>query len=153
MSDKIYSWTFEDNKNRWALWYTIALSLVIWLTIWWFFTQQYWMSFIVLLIAWLFYFVENNSEDTVEVQVKELWLNIAWVFYNFENIDSFWIVYKWEEPFLLRLNLNKKWLKNIDVKINSKIVNEVKSVLSDFIEETPKIELSFSEKFIKLLKL
>lgn len=153
MAENIYSWEFDDNKNRWSLWYIIALSFVIWISIWWFFTKQYWMSFIVLLIAWLVYFVENNSEDLVEVKITNLWVKIAWVFYDFTGIESFWIVYKWAEPVLLRLNLNKKWLKNIDVKIDSSIVKEIKDVLSDYIEETPKIELTFSEKMIKLLKL
>lgn len=153
MAENIYSWEFDDNKNRWSLWYIIALSFVIWISIWWFFTKQYWMSFIVLLIAWLVYFVENNSEDLVEVKITNLWVKIAWVFYDFTGIESFWIVYKWAEPVLLRLNLNKKWLRNIDVKIDSSIVKDVKDVLSNYIEETPKIELTFSEKMIKLLKL
>lgn len=153
MAENIYSWEFDDNKNRWSLWYIIALSFVIWISIWWFFTKQYWMSFIVLLIAWLVYFVDNNSEDLVEVTITNLWVKIAWVFYDFIGIESFWIVYKWDEPVLLRLNLNKKWLRNIDVKIDSTIVKDIKDVLSDYIEETPKIELTFSEKMIKLLKL
>jgi hypothetical protein len=153
MSENIYSWEFDDNKNRWTLWYIIALSFVIWISIWWFFTKQYWMSFIVLLIAWLVYFVENNSEDLVEVIITNLWVKIAWVFYDFTGIESFWIVYKWEDPILLRLNLNKKWLRNIDVKIDSTIVKDIKDVLLDYIKEIPKIELTFSEKMIKLLKL
>jgi hypothetical protein len=153
MSENIYSWEFDDNKNRWTLWYIIALSFVIWISIWWFFTKQYWMSFIVLLIAWLVYFVENNSEDLVEVIITNLWVKIAWVFYDFTGIESFWIVYKWEDPILLRLNLNKKWLRNIDVKIDSTIVKDIKNVLLDYIKEIPKIELTFSEKMIKLLKL
>jgi hypothetical protein len=153
MQENIYSWWFEDKRNRWALWYVIAMSIVIWLSIWWFFTKQYWMSFIVLLIAWLVYFVENNSSDYVEVKITNLWVNIAWMFYDFTSIGSFWIVYKWEDPILLRFNLNKKWLRNIDVKINNNIINDVKEVLLNYINEVPKIELTFSEKMIEHLKL
>lgn len=153
MSENIYSWEFEDNKNRSSLWYIIALSIVLWLSIWWFFTKQYWMSFIILLIAGLVYFVENNSEDVVEVSINELWVKIAWLFYDFKSIESFWIVYKWEEAILLRLNLNKRWIRNIDVKVDNNIVNDIKMTLWNYIEETPKIELSFSEKMIQLLKL
>ncbi len=153
MSEYLYSWEFDDNRNRWSLWYIIALSFVIWISIWWFFTAQYWMSFIILLIAWLAYFVENNSEDQVEVKITDLWIKIALTFYDFSGIDSWWIVYKWDEPVLLRLNLNKKWLKNIDVKVNTAIVSDIKNVLSNYIEETPKVELTLSEKMINLLKL
>lgn len=153
MSEILYEWSFEDKKNRWTLWYIIALSAVIWFSIWWFLTKQYGMSFIILLIAWLFYFVENNSEDTVKVKINDLWINIAWAFYDFKSIENYWIVYKWDSPILLRLNLNKKWIRYIDVKINSKLIHEIKSVLSDYLEETAKVELTVSEKFIKLLKL
>lgn len=153
MSDSLYSWEFDDNKNRWSLWYIIALSFVIWISIWWFFTAQYWMSFIVLLIAWLVYFVENNSEDQVEVKITDLWVKIAWTFYDFTGIDSWGLVYSGDEPILLRLNLNKKWLRSIDVKVNTNIISDIKNILSNYIEETPKIELSFSEKMTKLLKL
>ena len=76
MSKVIYEWEFDDNKNRWTLWYIIALSIVLWLSIWWFFTKQYWMSFIILLIAWLVYFVENNSSDEIKVEILDLWINV-----------------------------------------------------------------------------
>jgi len=153
MSETLYSWEFDDKKNRWSLWYIIALSFVIWISIWWFFTAQYWMSFIVLLIAWLVYFVENNSEDIVKVIITDLWISIAWSFYDYESIRSWWLVYVWSEPIILRLNLNKKWLRNIDVKIESWIISDIKNILLNYIEEIPKIELTFAEKMIKLLKL
>lgn len=153
MSEYIYKWTFEDKKDRGSMWYITALSIVIWLSIWWFFTKQYAMSFIVLLIAWLYYFVENNSEDNIEVQIQELWIIIAWVFYDYESIGSFWVIYNWSNPIMLRLNLIKKWLKSIDVIINIDNLPKIRSVLSSYLEETPKVELSLSEKFIKILKL
>ena len=153
MSENNFSWEFDDTKNRGSLWYIIALSIVIWLSIWWFFTKQYWMSFIILLIAWLVYFVENNSSNIIKVEITNLWIYIAWTFYDFSSLDSFVIVYKWEIPILLRLNLNKKWLRTIDVKIGNDIINDVKWILSDYVEEKPKIEFTFSEKVIQLLKL
>lgn len=152
MNEYIYSWEFDDKRDRWSLWYIITLSIVFWLSIWWFFTKQYWMSFIILLIAWLAYFAENNSDDQVKVGISNWGITIAWVIFSFSSIDSFQIVYKWENPILLRLNLNKKWIRNIDVKINNNI-NEIRNVLFEFIGEIDKIELTFSEKMIKILKL
>lgn len=153
MSEKIYTWEFDDKRNRWSLWYIIALSFVIWISIWWFFTKQYWLSFITLLISWLIYFVDNNSEDTIIVTITELWIKISWAFYDFTSVESFWVVYKWEEAILLRLNLKRKWLKNIDVKVNNDNISDIQNILLNYIEETPRIELTFSEKMIHLLKL
>lgn len=53
----------------------------------------------------------------------------------------------------LRLKINKKWIKIIDLNINNDIVKELKNILPNFIEEDPKWELSFIEKIIKILKL
>ena len=153
VSENLYTWKFNDKKNRGSLWYIIALSIVIWLSIWWFLTKQYWMSFIVLLIAWFGYFIENNSEDQVEVEIKELWIKIAWTFYDYSSIDSFWIVYKWENATLLRLNLNRRGLRHIDVKIDNNLASDLKNILTEYIESAGKINLSLSEKIIQLLKL
>jgi len=153
MSEYLYTWEFDDKKTRWSLWYIIALSFVIWFSIWWFFTKQYWMSFIILLLAGLVYFVDNNSSDSVEVKISNIWVNIAWVLYDYKNIKSFWIVYKWDEPLFLRLFLNRKWLKNIDVQINNNIIENVKNALTNNVLESEKIDLSPVEKIILLLKL
>lgn len=153
MSENIYTWEFDDVRDRWSMWYVIALSIVLGLSIWWIFTKQYWMSFIVLLLSGLVYFVDNNSEDTIQVKITEFWIMISSVFYDFTSIDSFWIVYKWEEPVFLRLNLNKKWLKNIDVKITNEITSDLKQILPNYIQETEKVEISFSEKMIERFKL
>lgn len=153
MSEYIYEWEFDDTKDRWTLWYVIALSVVIWLSIWWFFTKQYWMSFIVLLIAWLAYFVENNSEDIIKVQINNLWIKISETFYNYSHISSYAIIYRWEEAELLRLFLNKKWIKSIDVKINNNIVDNIRNAINNNLNEEAKIELTFLEKIIQILKL
>lgn len=153
MSNIIYNWKFEDNKNRGSLWYIIALSIVIWLSIWWFLTKQYWMSFIVLLIAWVTYFIENNSDDEIEVSINELWIKIWQSFYDFSKIDSYSFIYNWDNAIYLRLDLNKKWLRTLDLDINNSIALELKWVLGNYLTENPKWELKFSEKIISLLKL
>ena len=111
------------------------------------------MSFIVLLITWLVYFVENNSEDNIKVTVSDLWIKISEVFYDYTSIESFSTLYKWEIPVSIRFNLKKKWIKHINVKVNSEIISDVKGILADFIEESPNVELTFSEKMIEILKL
>jgi len=153
MSENIYSWEFNDKQNRSQMWYIIAISVVIWSTIWWFLTSQYWFSFIVLLIWWLYYFNENNSIDIVKVEITKIWIKINSLFYDYSSIENYSIVFNWENPFLLRLHLNKKGFRYIDVQINRENLENIKSILPDYIEETERVELTFSEKMIKKLKL
>ena len=153
MESLIYSWKFSSKKERWNLWYIIVLSIVIWLVIWWFLTKQYWMSFIILLITWLSYFVENNSEDIIKVSLTKLWIKVWKTFYDFGKIDSYTFLYSWENAVMLRLDLNKKWLRYIDLRVDNKITYELKNILPNFIRENPKQEMSFIDKIINLLKL
>ncbi len=151
--ETIYKWEFSDNKNRWKLWYTIAISAVIGLTIWWILTKQYWLSFIVILISWITFFIENNSEEIIKIEINELWIKVGWFFYDYSKIDKYSFIYNWEHAIILRLMLNKKWIKNIDLKVDNTICSELNHILPEYIEESEKSELTSSEKVINLLKL
>ena len=153
MSEIIYSWSFKGKKNRWSSWYIVAISIVIWLVVWWFLTEQYWMSFIVLLISWIAFFIENNSDDDVKVEITKLWIKLGEWFYDFSKIDSYSFIYSWENPIFIRLYLNKKWLRNVDLLLDENIVLDLKDILPEFLEENPKWELSLMEKIISILKL
>jgi len=153
MINYIYSWKFEDKKDRSQLWYIIALSIVIWLAIWWFLTKQYGMSFIVLLIAWLVFFVENNSEDEIEVKITDLWIYIWESFYDYSGIQAFSIWYLGDSAEIVRLFLNKKWIAVLDLKVNNNIIADIQNTLSQFIEDTGKVELTGTDKLIRFLKL
>lgn len=153
MSEYIYGFEFEDSKNRTNMWYVIALSVVIWITIWWFLTKQYGLSFIVLLISWLIYYVENNSEDIIKVYITEKWINIDKTFYDFSSIKSFCFVYNNEKAILLRLNLIKKWLKYLDLKIDDTNKQDIENILQNYLEQREKMTLDIWEKLWSFLKL
>jgi len=153
MVNILYSWKFEDKKNRSQLWYIIALSVVIWLTIWGFLTKQYWMSFIILLISGLVFFVENNSEDEIEVKISEQWLYIGTTFYEYTSISKYTIWYHNDSAELLRLHLNKKGVALLDLKISNSNLSSIQMYLNDYIEDGWKAEISGTDKLIKLLKL
>lgn len=149
----LYSWTFPDDKGRWQLWYIIVLSIIIWLVIWWFLTKQYWMSFIILLLSGLIFYIENNSEDIINVEINELWIKVSEYFYDYSKIDSYTFIYEWENAVILRLNLQKKWIKIIDLKIDNTVVLELKQILPNFLKENEKEDFSFTDKIIRMLKL
>lgn len=68
----LLEWKYEDIKDRSPLWYMIALSVAIGLVIWGFFTRQYGMSIVIMLLAGIIFFIENNADDNVDVTVSEL---------------------------------------------------------------------------------
>jgi len=149
----LYSWTFLDNKNRGTLWYTITFSIVIGLVIWGFFTKQYWMSFIVLLLSGLMFYIDNNSKDEMNVEITELGIKIWDSFYDYSKIKSYTFIYEWETAVILRLILSKKWIKILDVNIDNTVAAELKHILPQFIEENEQEDMSFTDKLIRMLKL
>lgn len=153
MSNIIYEWNFSDSKDRGKLWYIFAVSIILWLAIWWIFTKQYWLSFIVILIAWISFFIENNSSGSVDIKISDIWIKISDYFYDFSSITEYSFIYLWEEAVFLRLRLNKKGIKQIDLKIDNNIYSDLKNILPNFINEVKWWELTFTEKFINLLKL
>jgi hypothetical protein len=50
----------------------IALSVVIGLVVWGFMTKQYVMSFLIILITGISFFIENNSEENITVTLNQL---------------------------------------------------------------------------------
>ena len=151
-TEVLYSWNFSTKKNRWKFWYTIALALVIWIVIWWFIMKQYWLSFVVMIIAGIYLFIENNSEEKVDVKVSELWIFINTSFYEFTKIVWYSIIYDESEPILLRLYL-KTGIKILDLDINLEIAKNLKNILAKYLEENINWKLTFWDKIIRMLKL
>lgn len=149
----LYFWTFSDEKQRWALWWIIAISILIWIVIWWFFYWQYWLSIVIILAAWVLFYVENNSEKNINVEISTLWIKFWNEFYDYWKIENYSFIYNKENAIYLRLTLNKRWLRVVNLKIDNKVCEDLKTILPNFINEEKNTELSFSEKIINLLKL
>jgi len=153
MENILYSWEFSDEKNRWAFWYIIAISVVIWLVFWWVFTWQYWLSIIAILWAWVMFFIENNTSKEIKVEITSLWIKIWENFYDFWKIENYSFIYNKENAVFLRLILNKRWISLINLKIDNRICSDLKTILPNFVKEEKDWELSTSEKIINILKL
>lgn len=153
MENIIYSWNFSEQKNRWAFWYIIAISIVIWVVFWGILTWQYGLSIVMFLAAWVLFFIENNSSENVLVQLNSLWIQIGENFYDYTKIENFSIIYDKSNPIYCKLVLNKRWLKVINLKIDNKVWEDLKQILPNFIREEKNWELNFADKLIILLKL
>jgi len=112
------------------------------------------MSFVIIILVWLVFYVENNSEDIVPVNITDSWIKIENNFYAFSNISNYTIIYENENAIILRFSLDRKiWIQNIDIQIDNNIALDLRNILSNFIEENNKWELNFGEKLIRILKI
>lgn len=151
--EPLYAWNFSTDKQRSGLWYMIALSVVIGLVVWGFMTKQYVMSFLIILITGISFFIENNSEENITVTLNQLWIKINNSFYDYSKIASYTFIYDWEFAVILRLHLLNKWIKVVDLQVDNSITIDLKQILPNFVNEDEKAELSFTDKLIRWLKL
>ena len=153
MKELLYKWEFSDNKQRGSLWYVIAASIALWLIIWWFLTNQYGMSFIILLISGIYFFIENNSQDIIGIQVLPEWIQVESTLYDLGSIHEAKFVFYNENPYFLRLQLTRKGLKQIDIHINQKQYSDLQTILPQLFQLWESSKLTVTEKMIILLKL
>ena len=151
--EPLYSWNFSTDKQRSSLWYMIALSVVIGLVVWGFMTKQYVMSFLIILITGISFFIENNSEEMILLTLNQLGIKINNSFYDYSKIGSYTFIYDGENAVILRLHLLNKWIKVVDLQVDNSITIDLKQILPNFIREDEKAELSFTDKLIRWLKL
>lgn len=106
-----------------------------------------------MLLAGVAFFIENNSSDSVEIIISELWIQIGTKFYDFSKITSFSYLYDGSEVRVLRLKINKKTLPILDLDIDNSIAIPIKNILVNYIKEDEKWEFTMSDKIIHFLKL
>lgn len=154
MWEVLYSWRFSSKKERSAVWYMIALSVVIGIVIWGFITRQYGLSLVLLLAAWIVFYVENNSEDEVSVNITETGIQLADSFYDFSKINQYIFMTNGNQTVMVRFFINK-WRSNrfLDIDIDSQIAQDLKSILPNFLPEGQAQELSITDKIIHLFNL
>lgn len=127
--------------------------MVIGLSIWGFATNQYAMSFVIILLAWIYMYTENNTEDEIEVFITDLWVKVGEAFYEYKKIQNFNLIYDWDTASILRLKLKTKGVWVLDLDINNELASGISEVLPNFVEESENIEVTFVEKLIKFLNL
>ena len=153
MENILYDWTFSDKKERSSTWYIVFLSIMIGLVVWGFLTKQYGMSIVILLLSGVGYFIENNSEDTIQVAINDLGIRVWNDFYDYSKIKQFGFIYSGENAYYLRLHIMKAWINQLDLQVNNQIAADLRSILPNHIREAENSELSTIDKIIKLLKI
>ena len=111
------------------------------------------MSIVVMLISGFFFYIENNSEDHVQIDVTELGINVQDIFYDYSRIMWYSFIYDGNMSIYLRLQLKNKWIQYVNIRVDNQITTELRQILPNFIEEWNQQEVSYIEKIIHKLKL
>ena len=150
----MFSWIYNVKKNKWKLWYLIAIAIILAFALWGLIMGLYAMTIVVLLLAWVYFLVENNSNNDVTVIIDEAWVTISNTFYSYSQLDYFAIIHSWNRPLLLRIK--HKWNNSsfTDVYLIEWLnISEIRIFLSDYIQEKSNVEMTFVEMILYMLKI
>ena len=150
----MFNWFYSSNKNKTKTWYIVAITIVLSLALWWLVQWIYAMTIVVLLLAWVYFLVENNSSDTIWILINDEWIFIWNQLYAYSQLESFSVIYSWSNPIILRLKLKWNNSNSVDIYLVEWInIGDLRTFLSRYINEDSEIELSFLEIILHLLKL
>lgn len=150
----MFYWEFKTKKEKWASWYTTAIIVALAFILWWAVTWMYAMSVVVFIMAWVYMLNENNSPDVMQIEINENWIAVWEVFYDYAKIEAFSIIYSKKTPIFLRLRLNARWFRFMDIPLEwVDWVSDVRTFLLWYVSEDSKWELWTIDKLVNYLKL
>lgn len=150
----MFSWEFENKKEKSITWYITASVIWLALIIYWLFTWMYTMSLVVLILVWVYLLIENNSPDKISIEIDDNWVLIWEDFYDYPKIESYSIVYNKNIPELIRFRLRTKWFSVLDIPYSNQITaSEIRNYLNNFLEEDKDSQITNMDKLINYLKL
>lgn len=113
----MFEWSVSVRKERSAAWYGTAAICVASLIVWGFVEGLYALSVVVVIFSGVFLLIENNAPDSVLVTVNDNGIGIGADFYDYGTIHEFALIFDAGIPIYLRLKLNKKNIRTIDIDI------------------------------------
>lgn len=149
------AWSFSTKKDKNPGWYTAAFMACLVLIIWWIYTWVYFLPIVILILIWVYFLVENNSPESMNIEIDDDGILIGEEFYDYPKIESFSIKYTKKRPCFLRIRLKTWWFKILDVPLAWVEQNsaEIRATLLQFVAEDEKWEMSSSDSLISYLKL
>lgn len=150
----LFAWTYASRFEKGALWYMIAITIVLTLVLYGI-SQWIWiMSVVVLLFAWVYMLHENNSPPTLRAEITDTGINTGNVFYEYARISSFTIIYTENVAHTLRIHVIKNIPPVCDIVLPLDMnIAELRAYLSTQIAEDPTEKFTFSDYLVRFLRL
>jgi len=104
-------------------------------------------------MAGVYFFMENNSEDEVHVQITPLGIRINNEFLSFGSISNYSVIYNADQAIYLQLFTQKSMIKTTNLHINNQIALELEQVLPHFLQNAGEGQMKVIDRIINLLKL
>ncbi len=151
------SWEVPEynSHNRSFRWYTIAISISLILLLISFFTQNFLLPVIIIIVAFIFIMQHGQEPERVIINLGHEGIDIGQKFYDYDEFKHFALVYK---PKLNDKNLyfefNNAFKTRISIPLENMNPIELRNHLLQFLDEDlERTDIPLSESLSKMLKL
>lgn len=99
----MFTWQVVSKEHRSSQWYMIGGAIILALVFWGIFMGMYALSVVVLLLAGVAVFANNNTPDTTEIVIDENGIQIGQAFYEWTQVGAYALQHDNGRAILLRL--------------------------------------------------
>lgn len=156
LGDVIHEWIVReyDSHDRGKLWYLLVGILGIALVIYGVVSGNFMFSLIIILTSIILFMQHHQDAQEVLFQVTELGVVVGTKFYQFNELDSFYIIYQPPQVKTLFIETKSVTRPLIRVPLMDNNPLEVRTIMQEFLEEDiEKEDEPMSDTFARQWKL
>ena len=153
--ESVIEWTAPEyiQHEKGIVWYLFAAVGLVLLCVYAIFTANWTLLVALVVIAGVYYWMHGFNPKNINVKISRVGIQVNDKRYPYQNIDSFWIIYKPPHIKTLNLKSNSRFLPDITIQLNDQDPSEVREYLASQIREQEGKEETFVDSLIRTLKL
>ncbi len=140
-------------QERGKTWYMMAGISVILLIAWGIFTDSITFILVIVLLAGVFFLMRNHEPKEVDVVITNGGILLGNTFYPYEEIQTFWIIFKPPLVRVLNLRINKGLIRDISIQLEGQNPSDIRLVLGGEVPEWKNKTEGLTDILIRVLKL
>lgn len=153
--ETVISWKAPEyiQHEKGAIWYIAAGVALVLLCIYAIFTYNWTLLIALVVLAAVYYWMHGFPPKDIDVKISKVGIKVNDKEYPYQNIDSFWIIYRPPHVKTLNLKSNSRFLPDISIQLNDQDPSEVREYLVSQIREQEGREEKFIDALVRILKL
>lgn len=153
--DHIIEWEapeFIQHEKGWR-WFLVAGLIALGFMIYAVLSGNWTFALVILVIVAIYYYEHGRTPQHIQVLVSRTGIKIGDKEYTYQNIKSFWIIYKPGQVKTLNLRSNSRLLSDVSIDLDGQDPAELRTFLCAHVKEEEGKEETFTESLIRILKL
>lgn len=151
----VISWEapeYIQHEKGWK-WFLAAGMAIILFSVWSVLAGNWTLVIALVVLASVYYWQHFSKPEHVKVIISRAGIKVKNKEFPFQNIESFWIIYRPPHVKTLNIRSNSKFLPDVTIQLGNQDPGELREYLASQIRELEGKEETFIESLIRIFKL